>query len=94
MGFGLTLGMMSLRRLFAWFPLHPVGYAVSGSWTMSWLWFSLFIAWLVKWLVLHHGGLRTYRRALPLFFGLILGDYVVGGLLSILVRVSYHGFFP
>jgi len=94
MGFGLTLGMMSLRRLFAWFPLHPVGYAVSGSWTMSWLWFSLFIAWLVKWLVLHHGGLRTYRRVLPLFFGLILGDYVVGGLLSILVRVSYHGFFP
>lgn len=94
MGFGLTLGMMALRRMFFWFPLHPVGYAVSGSWTMSWLWFSLFLAWLVKWLVLHHGGLRTYRRALPLFFGFILGDYVVGGILSMLVRVSYHGFFP
>ncbi|MCC6445284.1 MAG: hypothetical protein IT210_17725 [Armatimonadetes bacterium] len=97
LGFGLTLGMMALRKSFLWFPLHPVGYAVSGSWTMSWLWFSMFLSWGIKYLVLKHGGLKTYRKALPLFFGAILGDYVVGGaqsLIGALFDVPIHGFFP
>jgi len=97
LGLGLTLGMMTLRKSFLWFPLHPVGYAVSGSWTMSWLWFSLFLSWLIKWQVLRQGGLKTYRKALPLFFGFILGDYVVGGIQSVvgaMLDFPIHGFFP
>ena len=38
-----------------------------------------FVAWLVKWMILKHGGLKAHRRALPLFFGLILGEYAIGG---------------
>jgi len=30
-GLGLTTFLMIMRRLFLWFPFHPVGYAVAGS---------------------------------------------------------------
>ena len=46
---------------------------------MVWLWPSLFVAWAVKALILRYGGLPGYRRALPIFYGLILGEFVVGG---------------
>jgi hypothetical protein len=78
-GLGFSLFLMVLRQLFLGFPFHPVGYAVCGSWTMSWLWFSVFIAWLIKLFILRYGGMNTFRRAIPLFVGLMLGEFVVGG---------------
>ena len=38
----------------------------------------------VKSLVLRYGGLRLYRQWLPFFLGLIMGDYLAGGLWAIL----------
>jgi hypothetical protein len=96
-GLALTLGLMAVRKTWLFFPLHPVGYAVCGCWTMSWMWFSIGLAWLIKLLIIRYGGLKLYRRALPLFFGLILGDYVVGGgqcLISALLDHPVRGFFP
>jgi len=46
---------------------------------MGWLWSSIFTSWLLKWIILKQGGFKAYRRAIPFFFGLILGDYLVGG---------------
>ncbi|MBI5834058.1 MAG: hypothetical protein HZB16_17325 [Armatimonadetes bacterium] len=92
----LTLGMMALRRRFLAVPFHPVGYAIAGSWTMSWLWFSVFLSWVIKGFVLRHGGLRRFRAAMPFFLGLMLGDYVVGGgvtLLSLWLHRPVPGFF-
>ena len=40
-------------------------------------------------LILKHGGIRAHRRAIPLFFGLILGDYIVGSLWSV-VGIILH----
>ncbi len=57
----------------------------------------MLIAWIAKTLILRYGGLQTYRRALPLFFGLILGESVVGcawpivGLLFDLPTYSFWG---
>jgi hypothetical protein len=96
-GLALTLGLMAVRKTWLFFPLHPVGYAVCGCWTMSWMWFSIGLAWLIKLLIIRYGGLKLYRQALPLFFGLILGDYVVGGgqcLISTLLDHPVRGFFP
>jgi hypothetical protein len=72
--------LVAARTRFLWWPFHPVGYILAGTFTMEWLWCSLFVGWLVKWLVLRYGGLRLYRQALPFFIGLILGDYVAGAL--------------
>jgi hypothetical protein len=88
-GIGVTLLLTALRLRYARFPLHPVGYAVSGDWSMSLLWSSLFIAWVVKALLLRYGGLRAYRQALPFFLGIVLGECVLGSLWT-LIGIAFH----
>jgi hypothetical protein len=80
--FCLFLGTMRLKMV-GW-PFHPIGYAISGSWSMNLVWLPLMIAWLVKVLFLKFGGLRFYKRALPFFFGLILGQMIIGSLWSLI----------
>lgn len=80
--FGILV--MSVRTWLFWWPLHPLPYAMAGSWGMFNLWCPLFVAFLAKWLLLKLGGLKAYRRAVPLFLGLALGDYAIGSILSIL----------
>lgn len=82
MGIGAlaTLALQLLRKRFLWMTLHPAAYALTGStWTLSWLWFSIFLSWLSKWIIIKHGGIKGYRSAMPFFMGLLLGDYLIGG---------------
>ncbi|MGQ9729228.1 MAG: DUF6785 family protein, partial [Candidatus Fervidibacter sp.] len=51
-----TFLLMWLRTSLTWFPLHPVGYAISTSWSMNVLWMPLFIAYLGKMGILRVGG--------------------------------------
>jgi hypothetical protein len=85
MGLGFTIAILLLtaRARFLWFPLHPLGYAMANSWGMANLWCCLFVAWLLKWSILRHGGLKSYRRAVPFFLGLALGDFIIGHVWSI-----------
>jgi hypothetical protein len=64
------------RMRFIWFPLHPVGLVVSSSWAMNPFWFSIFLSWAVKFALLRYGGLRLYRKSIPLFLGFILGEFI------------------
>ena len=83
-GFIFTVTILLIRTRFLWWPLHPVGYAVTGWWIIGRLWFPLLISSIVKWSALKLGGVRAYRRMMPFFLGLILGDFVVGSFWSIL----------
>ncbi|MFC1717133.1 DUF6785 family protein [Candidatus Poribacteria bacterium] len=65
-----------VRMRFIWFPLHPVGLVVSSSWGMNPFWFSIFLSWAAKFTVLRYGGLRLYRKSIPLFLGFILGEFI------------------
>ena len=65
---------------FLWWPIHPIAFPISAFWTTHHLMPSIFIAWLIKAVVLHYGGVVLYRRTRPFFLGLILGHYVAGGL--------------
>lgn len=80
--FSVTLLIMRMR--FFWWPLHPIGYAISYWWAMNLLWFPVFLSFIVKTLILRYGGLSSYRRAVPFFWGLILGEYLMGGIWNIL----------
>jgi len=76
--FALFLAVMRMR--FVWWPFHPIGYAVAFTErTIHWIWAPMLIGWAAKMLALKHGGVRTYRRFLPFFLGLILGDFFMGG---------------
>jgi hypothetical protein len=83
-GFVFTILMLLMRMRFLWWILHPVGYAVSGWWIIGRLWFPLFISSIIKWIALKFGGAKGYRRAVPFFLGLILGDFIIGSIWSIL----------
>jgi hypothetical protein len=82
-------------RIFPLWPLRPAGYAVASStWTFGWLWFSVFISWTTKVIILKFGGIGLYRKALPLFLGLLLGEYIVGGAcIRLLLGVQVYSFY-
>ena len=48
------------------------------------IWFGPLIAGSLKWLVFRYGGLPTYRRTVPFFLGIILGEFVIGGIWSLI----------
>ena len=76
--FSLFLGLM--RTKFSWWVWHPVGYATSTCWSMEKLWACIFLAWVAKALITRYGGAVAYRKALPFFVGLVLGEFMVGSL--------------
>ena len=80
MGFGafFTLILLFLRIRFFWWPLHPAGYSLAVSFAIDYFWCPFFISWLSKTIILRTAGVKGYQRAVPFFFGLILGDFVVG----------------
>jgi hypothetical protein len=79
-GAGVMLLLTYAQRLFFWWPLHPLGFLAQGGWIMRQLWFSFFLAWLVKTAVLRYGGGASYKKARVFFVGIIVGLLVVGGL--------------
>jgi len=86
-GGALVVLLSAVRTRCAWFPFHPLGYCMGAE--LRWLWFPFFVAWLIKATVLRFGGLSLYRRSLGFFLGLVLGDYVVGAVWS-LIGVVFH----
>ena len=82
-GFLFTFFLMFMRMKLFWWPLYPAAYAVTNSWGIHNIWFCLFIVWMAKLIILRYGGLRAHRRAIPFFFGLILGEFTVGSLWAI-----------
>ncbi len=77
---GTIMGLlMFLRSQFLWWPLHPIGFVIGPIWLMDRLWFTVFLAWLIKACILKYGGLGGYRKARPLFLGLILGQFTCNG---------------
>jgi len=78
------------------FPFHPIGYAISGSWSMNLVWMPIMIAWLLKVTILKFGGLRLYKTAVPFFLGLILGEMMIGciwSLIGIIWQIPYFSFW-
>ena len=79
LGGGVMAGLLIMQRRFLWWPLHPLGFMVSMDRVMDTAWFPVFLAWMIKIILLKYGGLKAYRSLWPLFYGLILGQFVAGG---------------
>jgi hypothetical protein len=71
-----VLSLFGTRQLIPGFGLHPAGFIVAGSYATHMIWFSLFLSWLFKSLIMRYGGAATYKRCLPFFVGLIVGDCI------------------
>lgn len=79
-GVAVTLAAMAAHTYIPWWPLHPVGYAVSNAWAFDNMWFSILVAWCAKATVERYGGSGAVRTLSAFAFGLILGDYTSGSL--------------
>ncbi|MBC8232219.1 hypothetical protein H8E77_21955 [bacterium] len=96
MGVGVLMGswFLIMRRFYIWWPFHPAGYVIGGTWSLNLLWFSIFLSWLAKLIILKFGGLKMHRQASGFFIGLVLGQFTMAsiwGLMgSILGRYMYH----
>jgi hypothetical protein len=73
----MTQSVMLARTHLLWFPLHPLGILMSLSYPMSRLWFSIFLGWGCKVLIMRFGTIETYRKLVPAFLGLVLGEVVM-----------------
>ncbi len=73
-GMAVTFLLSALRLRFWWWPLHPVGYLVANVWGSQWWWGPLFVAWVLKTLVIRYGGLRLYQKTVPIAVGVIVGN--------------------
>ena len=80
--FCLFLSVM--RRVYVWWPLHPLGAALSVTWVMCVFWFPALVSWLVKSAITRYGGVRTYLKLRPFFLGLIFGEFFMAVVWSIL----------
>lgn len=90
----LTLGA---QRRFVWWPVHPLGYTMATGWPMSQMWFSIFLGWLLKAVIMRYGGFRLYRALRPTFLGMVLGEFVICGVwltVDHFAGVTGHGIFP
>jgi len=93
LGAGFTYALYLATFRFPWWPFHPVGYAVAGSWSINVFWLSIFMAWLCKFGILRYGGLSAHRRASPFFAGLIVGEFLMGTFWAILGNALHRGMY-
>ena len=79
------------------FPFHPIGFAISNDWSMAHVWFPIFIAWVCKASLVKYAGGNAYRKAVPFFIGLVLGEYMFGmgwAILTLVLDKKMYGFWP
>ena len=79
-GAAIMLLLTFMRNSLLWWPIHPIGFAIGPTGPMRWVWFSVFIAWVIKAVILKYGGIGIFRKLRPLFLGLILGGFATAGI--------------
>jgi hypothetical protein len=89
-GAGITAILIVLNHRVSWWPLHPVGFTVSNQYPTRASFFSIFVAWGCKLVLIRVGGMALYNRSRVFFIGLLIG-YSVAVLTSFALDVV---FFP
>jgi hypothetical protein len=97
-GFVQTAVLAGARTALIWWPFHPAGFALAQAGAaMQWVWFPTLLGWAAKAIILRYGGARAFRRCMPFFLGLILGDIAVASFWSIvgvILETRMYMFFP
>jgi hypothetical protein len=73
-GFVIGAGLLWACALFPSWPIHPVGILFCQFSIGNLIWFSVFLGWLIKTGVTSLFGGGAYRKARPVFLGLIFGE--------------------
>ena len=91
----IGIGVMTMLQAFTWrftaWPLLPVGYLMCTSGYIFIAWFSLFLGWLAKVIILRVGGAKLFNDLKPLFIGLIFGEAMATALWLIITLILAAG---
>jgi len=92
-GFVVTIILAALRSMFMWFPIHPLGYVLATTLFAHTMWFTTFLAWLIRVLVLRIGGAHSIRKTLiPFCVGMFIACMVSIIFFDIIAMYRYgHG---
>ncbi len=95
-GFGIASALLYACSRFPAWPIHPVGI-VFVRWSIgNLIWFSVFLGWLIKTFITRLFGGGAFRKARPLFLGLIIGELfaiIVWALVPV-VMIQFFGGDP
>ncbi|THB77535.1 MAG: hypothetical protein D6B25_06610 [Desulfobulbaceae bacterium] len=83
--------VLCYQRLY-WWPLHPIGYLTAYSSAMRILWVSFFFGWLFNTLCMKYGGVQLFRKMQLFFIGMIIGDFLMGGIWAIIGQYTYTSY--
>lgn len=96
-GAAFTLLLTALHRRIPHFPFHPLGFALADSLVIRKVWFSVFLGWLTKGLILHYGGHRVYSAWRPAFIGMVVGELMAAAfwlIVDTIFQRKGHDVFP
>jgi hypothetical protein len=93
MAIGAVVGgaIIAARYRFPGVLLHPLGFAVASVIQVTWCMLSIFLAWLIKLVIIKLGGLQLFRKARPFFIGLILGQMTGAAMVAVIDYVFFMG---
>ncbi len=84
LGAVIVIALNLIRGAFVAWPFHPAGYALAISFAMDYFWFTFFVAWLIKLIIVRYGGMKLHNTFVPFFLGLVLGDFFIGSVWAII----------
>jgi hypothetical protein len=87
--FSATGVLAFLQLSYAWWPLHPIGLLMLFPFSMGRLWFSIFLGWLIKVLIVRFGGASLFISARPFFMGVIIGEVLSAGIYALLAALLW-----
>ncbi|MGN6367365.1 MAG: DUF6785 family protein [Phycisphaerae bacterium] len=83
--------LMVGRVMWVSWPFHPIGLLLMNSGPLAAFWFSIFLGWGIKKLLLRYGGAGAFRRARPFFIGLIVGEMLAAGGWLVVGLITHGG---
>ncbi|MCM8832310.1 MAG: hypothetical protein NC816_00075 [Candidatus Omnitrophica bacterium] len=72
--------LIFLKNRFLSWPISPVGLAIGLPLPIFFNWFPIFVAWILKTLIMKYGGVKIYSRAKVFFLGMVLGSFFISGI--------------
>jgi len=88
----VMLILVTCYHRFYWWPIHPIGYLAIYSSGMRILWFAFFLGWLCNTLCMRYGGVVLFKGFRYFFVGLIIGDFLMGGIWAVVGLFGYASF--
>jgi len=88
----VMLSLVICYHRFYWWPIHPIGYLTAYSSAMRILWFSFFLGWACNALCMRYGGVALFKGLRYFFVGLIIGDFLMGGMWALIGLFGYASY--